>query len=119
MGCNTKALSISVPSARHGLLGILRYEAGELMQLTRADGLITTAEAAKLVNVSEATIRQWRKRGWLDRQGLNERGHPLHTKDAVRAAERQVRENGRRTSGIDPRQLRGRRATPADLQRAA
>ena len=82
------------------------------MQLTRADGMITTAEAAKLVGVSAATIRQWRSRGWLDKQGLSERGHPLHTPEAVRAAERQVRENGRRASGIDPRQLRGRRDTP-------
>ena len=85
------------------------------MKLTRADGMITTAEAAKLVGVSAVTIRQWRSRGWLQRQGLDERNRPLHTPEAVRTAERLVRENGRRTSGIDPRQLRGRRATPRDI----
>ena len=76
----------------------------------RRDGFITTAEAAKLVGVSVVTIRQWRARGRLAPQGHDERGHPLHTREAVRAAERRVRENGIAASGIDPRQLRGRAA---------
>lgn len=80
------------------------------MQLTRSHGMITTAEAARLVHVSPATIRQWRKRGWLDKQGLDERGYPLHTPDAVRTAEREVRERGIELSGIDPRLLRRREA---------
>jgi DNA-binding transcriptional MerR regulator len=89
------------------------------MRLTRDDGMLSTGEAARLVGVKPVTIRQWRSRGWLDKQGLDERNRPLHTPEAVRAAERLVRENGRRTSGIDPRQLRGRRATPHDLQQVA
>lgn len=81
--------------------------------------MLTTPDAARLVGVSAATIRQWRKRGWLLPQGLDERGYPLHTKDAVRAAERLVRENGKRASGIDPRQLRGRRDMPQAFPEAA
>jgi hypothetical protein len=75
---------------------------------TRGDGLLSTAQSAQLVGVSPATIRSWRHRGWLATQGLDERGHPLHTREAVRAAERQVRENGLRTPVGDPRRLRGR-----------
>lgn len=78
------------------------------MRPGRGDGLLTTAEAARLVGVSEVTIRQWRKRGHLVPQGLDERNRPLHTREAVRAAERRVRDNGLRISGIDPRQLRQR-----------
>ena len=78
------------------------------MRPTRGDGYLTTAESARLVGVKPVTIRQWRKRGYLAPQGLDERGYPLHSRQAVRAAERLVRENGIQASGIDPRQLRGR-----------
>jgi DNA-binding transcriptional MerR regulator len=73
---------------------------------SRGDGLLTTPEAARLIRVKPVTIRQWRKRGHLVPQGLDERGNPLHTPEAVRDAERRVRENGLQASGIDPRQLR-------------
>lgn len=75
---------------------------------TRGDGMLSTSQAAQLVGAKPSTIRNWRARGWLVPQGLDERNRPLHTREAVRAAERQVRENGLRTSGIDPRQLRQR-----------
>lgn len=78
------------------------------MRPTRGDGFLTTTEAARIAGVSPATIRKWRQRGWLAAQGLDERGHPLHTREAVRTAERRVRENGLAASGIDPRQLRRR-----------
>jgi len=76
------------------------------MRPARGDGLLTTPEAARLAGVSAATIRKWRQRGWLAPQGLDEHGRPLHTREAVRAAEQRVRANGLRTSGIDPRRLR-------------
>jgi hypothetical protein len=72
-------------------------------------GLLTTAEAAKLIGVEPVTIRQWRYRGHLAVQGLDERGRPLHTAAAVQAAEELVREGGLNSaSGADPRRLRGR-----------
>lgn len=89
------------------------------MRPSRGDGFLTTTEAARLVGVKPVTIRQWRNRGWLEPQGLDERGHPLHTPEAVRAAERQVRGNGLRASGIDPRQLRGKGETPRETLPAA
>ena len=79
-----------------------------IMRPGRGDGYLTTAEAARLVGVSVNTIYSWRNRGHLVAQGLDERGRPLHTREAVRAAEKRVRENGIQVSGIDPRQLRGR-----------
>lgn len=89
------------------------------MRPGRGDGFLRTDEAARLVGVSAATIRSWRHRGWLEAQGLDERNRPLHTKEAVRAAERRVQENGMRTSRIDPRQLRGRNETPPAFSAAA
>jgi uncharacterized protein YjcR len=77
---------------------------------TRGDGMLSTAQSAQLVGVSPATIRSWRTRGWLERQGLDERGWPLHTREAVRAADRQVRQNGLNTPVGDPRRRRRARA---------
>ncbi len=50
-----------------------------------------------------------------NRYGNYERGYPLHTREAIRAAERRVRENGLAASGIDPRRLR----KPSVLREAA
>jgi DNA-binding transcriptional MerR regulator len=79
------------------------------MRPGRGDGLLTTAEAGCLAGVPAATVRKWRERGRIAPAGLDERGRPLYTREAVRAAERRVRENGLRTSGIDPRTQRGKR----------
>jgi len=76
------------------------------MPPVRADGYLTTAESAAFVGVSVNTIYTWRNRGHLVAQGLDERNRPLHTREALRDAERRVRENGLQASGIDPRQLR-------------
>jgi hypothetical protein len=79
-----------------------------VVRATRGDGFLTTEEAARLVGVKAGTIRQWRKRGYLLPQGLDERDRPLHTPAAVREAEKAVRKRGLEKSGVDPRQLRGR-----------
>lgn len=76
------------------------------MLITRGDGLVTTAQAAAIVRVDPATIRQWRHRKHLRPRGLDERGNPLYHPDDVAAAEKRVRANGLRTSGVDPRTLR-------------
>lgn len=85
--------------------------------------MFSTPQLAALLGVSPATIRSWRARGWLKRQGLDERGNPLHTAEAGRATEKLVRANGIEASGVDPRRLRGRarepEATQADEQIAA
>lgn len=78
------------------------------VQPAHPSGLLSTAEAGRLAGVQPVTIRLWRKRGWLAAQGLDERGYPLHTREAVLAAERRVRENGLGASGVDPRRQRGR-----------
>jgi DNA-binding transcriptional MerR regulator len=83
------------------------------MRPCRGDGLLRTPEAARLVGVSPATIRSWRNRGHLLPQGYDELGRPLHTREAVRDAEKRVRRNGLQATGIDPRQLRNRQAPPA------
>jgi hypothetical protein len=75
---------------------------------SRPDGYLTTAEAARVAGVDASTIRKWRERGWLAAQGLSERGWPLHTAEAVWAADRLVREHSitASASGVDPRRLR-------------
>ena len=78
------------------------------MRPTRDDGMCGTVQAAQALGVKPWLIRKWRERGWLATQGLDERGRPLHTPEALRAAERLVREHGITASGTDPRQLRGR-----------
>jgi hypothetical protein len=49
-------------------------------------------------------------------QGLDERGNPLHTPEALRAAEKLVREHGIEASGVDPRKLRSRNWEPGATQ---
>lgn len=74
-------------------------------------GMLSTPESARLLGVAPVTIRQWRARGWLAPQGLDERGYPLHTPEALRAAEKLVTGHGIAASGINPRQLRRRSQT--------
>lgn len=78
------------------------------MVASRPDGFLTTREAADLIQVSRETISAWRRLGHLAPQGLDERGYPLHTPEAVRAAEKRVQEHGIARGGYDPRRLRGR-----------
>ena len=73
-------------------------------------GMLNTPESAAFLGVKPPTIRSWRNRGWLKAQGLDEHSRPLHTREALRAAEKLVRGHGLATSGIDPRRQRGRAA---------
>lgn len=84
-----------------------------VMRPSRGDGYLTTSEAARFAGVSVNTIYSWRNRGRLVAQGLDERNRPLHTREAVRAAEKLVRANGIQASGVDPRQLRSPALTTA------
>ena len=102
-------MDITVPRVRQSGPGVSRFP-GVVVPHSRADGYLTTPEAARLVAVKPGTIRQWRKRGYLAAQGLDERGWPLHTPEAVRAAERLVRAQGIAASKTDPRLLRGKDA---------
>jgi hypothetical protein len=82
--------------------------------------LYGTAEAADLVGVSPATIRAWRRAPLdldhpegprlLEPQGLDERGNPVHSGRAVRAAEKIVHDRGIERGGYDPRRLRNHTA---------
>lgn len=80
------------------------------MLITRGDGYVNGPQAAEMAGVDPATIRQWRKRGYLEPRGLDERGNPLYHPDDVARADKRVRDNGLRYSGIDPRALRHRKA---------
>lgn len=73
-------------------------------------GMLDMREAATLAGVSVRTIRSWREKGYLARQGIGDRGQPLFTAEAVRAAEQLARAKGIQASGIDPRLLRQRPA---------
>lgn len=101
------------------------FAGGGVMLPTRGDGLLTTAQAARLVGVSPKTISAWRSRP-VDRErpdgpvflvpdGLDERGYPLHSAAAVREAERLVRERGISLGGCDPRRLRRARTSRSAL----
>ena len=76
------------------------------MLITRGDGLVTTPQAAAMVRRKPATIRSWVFRRHLAQRGLDEHGQPLYHPDDVAAAEKLVRANGLRTSGVDPRTQR-------------
>ena len=76
--------------------------------MTPADpsGLLTTREAALLMRVRPVTIRSWRRLGYLEPQGLDAGGYPMHSPQALRDAERKVRENALAKAHFDPRKTR-------------
>ena len=98
--------SRSPSRARREGLFLLRGAGGFVP--VRPDGFLTTPEAAAAVGVQPVTIRKWRRKGYLAPQGLDERGYPLHTREAVQEAEKKVRQQGLdATKGtVDPRKMR-------------
>jgi hypothetical protein len=68
-----------------------------LVLITRADGLVDTAQAAELCHVGESTIRAWVCRGFLAKAGKDERGRSLFDPVALAKAEYRTRKRARRT----------------------
>ena len=60
------------------------------------DDLLTVSTAATLAGVTEAAIRQWKRRGHLQPAGLDHLGRPLFTGIDVLRAEAKTRKAGRR-----------------------
>ncbi len=83
--------------------GFLRSRGGEPMRPTRGDGLLYTAQLALMLGCRPGTIYSWKSRGIIAPDGLDEQDRPLYRRETGRAAERTARENGLRTSGVDPR----------------
>jgi hypothetical protein len=86
--------------------GDFLYSGQVIMITAHPSGLLSTAESALLAGVKPPTIRQWRRLGHLAVQGLDERGYPMHSPEAVRDAERRVRENALAKGHFDPRRTR-------------
>jgi hypothetical protein len=106
-GHNIKPAYLACPeTARTGVRGLFVVPGQVSVRACRGDDYLTTERAAALVGVQPVTIRRWRARGYLATQALDERGYPLHSKQAVRNAEREVRKRGLEASGVDPRRVR-------------
>lgn len=80
------------------------------MRPTRGDGLLYTDQLARMLGRRPGTIYSWKSRGIIAPDGLDEYGRPLYRRDTGREAERRARENGIRTSGVDPRLTCSRRS---------
>ena len=100
-------------------LSLSRGQVSPLAQPRHWSGMYSTAEAAVLLGVAQVTIRQWRFKGWLKPQGLDERNRPLHTREALRDAEALVTRHGIEASGVNPRTLRGKTAAREVLPASA
>lgn len=69
------------------------------MLIIDPEGLVTTAQAAELADVKPGTIRQWVKRGHLEKAGLDERGYPMYRVADVARVEFATHERARRKTG--------------------
>jgi hypothetical protein len=102
-----------MPWLRKSAPGHLASRAGVISLLsTRGDGMLNGPQAARLAGMSESGFRNWRQRGWISPDGLDERGHPLYYPATVRTAVREVTQRGLQASRgkLDPRQIRQRAA---------
>lgn len=60
------------------------------------EGLITTSQAAELAGVSTGAIRQWVRRGHLEKAGIDERGQSMFRVADVARAEFKTHKHARR-----------------------
>jgi len=49
-----------------------------LVVVTSPEMLLTRREAAEVADVDIERLRQWERRGYLDRAGLNDKGWPVY-----------------------------------------
>lgn len=61
------------------------------------DGMLSTADVARLCRVTTAAVRQWRRRGHIVPDGLDERGWPLYNQLTAARAEAATRKKAGRT----------------------
>jgi hypothetical protein len=86
--------------------GAFRVYGQVIMIPADPSGLMTTRESAAFIGVQPPTIRAWRVAGLLDKQGLDAKGYPMHSREAVREAEKAVRKSALEKGGFDPRRTR-------------
>ncbi|NUS14555.1 MAG: MerR family transcriptional regulator [Streptomyces sp.] len=55
------------------------------------DPLLTGPQCAALCGVEPATIRQWKRRGLIQPDGLDERGRPMYRQMTIARAEARTR----------------------------
>lgn len=60
------------------------------------DELLTPAQAAELCGVAVATIWQWRRRGLITPDGLDDRRRPLYSQLTIAQAEAKTRKRAGR-----------------------
>lgn len=66
------------------------------MLIIDPDGLITTQQAAELAGVSAGAVRQWVRRGHLEKAGIDERGQSMFRVADVARAEFKTHKHARR-----------------------
>jgi hypothetical protein len=92
--------------------GAFRVYGQVIMIPADPSGLMTTRESAAFIGVKPPTIRAWRVAGLLDKQGLDAKGYPMHSREAVREAEKAVRKSALEKGGFDPRRTRASARRP-------
>ncbi|MEY9837428.1 DNA-binding transcriptional MerR regulator [Streptacidiphilus sp. EB103A] len=66
------------------------------------DGMLSTREVADLCRVTTAAVRQWRRRGHITADGLDERGRPLYRQLTAARAEAKTRSKAGRLVSVAP-----------------
>ncbi|MFI6117465.1 MerR family transcriptional regulator [Kitasatospora sp. NPDC051164] len=64
------------------------------------DPLLTGPESARLAGVDPATIRQWKRRGLIQPDGLDDHDRPLYRQMTIARAEAKTRKRAGRTVAV-------------------